>query len=162
MNICIDCGTEYHYDRSNPLGSSSIRCSKCRKKDTKLKKKLRLYEIAGSKCLKCGYSRSIHALKLMDAIEPLHPSRTQEELEQQAKQQFPICLNCLAEIQNREVEMKVTSRSPIKVEFYLTEVQVIKSKLETVSISQDVIQVEVTQNEPTEFRHAKSTSRKLS
>lgn len=130
MNICISCGIEYQYDSNNPLGASSVHCCGCRKKNTKFNKLSRLFEIAGTRCLKCGYNRSIYALKLMDAVAPITAIKTQEQQEKQAHKQFPLCLNCDMEIKVGDVEMKVISSNPIKVEFYLKEVQVTKTKIE--------------------------------
>lgn len=159
MNICIDCGDEYLYDPKNPLGASTIRCSSCRKKDSKFNKKARLFEIAGDRCLKCGYSNSIYALHLFNAIDPLHTPKTQEELEQQAHKQFPLCLNCKAEIESKDVEMKVVSRQPIRVEFYQTRIEVIKTKLEDFNKIES--NVEIVDEEPKEFRQVSTAPKKI-
>lgn len=128
--ICVDCGCDYEYDSNSPLGASSLRCSSCRKKNTRFTKKAKLFEIAGSRCLKCGYSGSIDALQLMDASFPLKKPETQEQLEAQAKKQFTICLNCKAELDSKYYQFKVVSIDPVRVEFYLRSVRMILEKIE--------------------------------
>lgn len=141
MNVCIDCGVDYIYDPNNALGASSSRCTKCRKKDSKINKIIRLFEIAGDRCIKCGYSGSIHALSLFNAIDPLSKPVTQEQLEAQAKKQFVLCLNCKAEIENKVYEMQVISSSPIKVEFYYRQVRVELTKISTYINQSDDVEI---------------------
>lgn len=132
--ICLDCGDDYEYDSNNPLGSSAIRCCPCRKKNSAFAKRARLYEIAGSRCLKCGYSGHIDALKLVDAVLPINgPPKTQEEKELQASKQYTICLNCEAEISSKMYVARITSTKPVKVEFYLKDVSVVYTKVEPVA-----------------------------
>lgn len=136
---CIDCGGDYEYDANNPLGSSSLRCCPCRQKNSTFAKRVRLFEIAGGRCLKCGYTGSIEALKLIDAVLPLNGApKTQEEKELQAHKQYTICLNCDAEINAKMYIAKIiqvpNSHHPnakVLVEFYLKDVSVVYTKVET-------------------------------
>lgn len=136
--ICIDCGSDYSYDADNPLGSSSLRCCRCRQKNSAFAKRARLFEIAGGRCAKCGYSGSIEALKLIDAVLPINgPPKTQEEKELQAHKQYTICLNCDAEINAKMYLAKIVSvpsaanpDQKVVVEFYLKDVQVVYTKVE--------------------------------
>lgn len=143
-NLCIDCGSEYEYDYSRPLGSSSSRCAKCRKRDTIKAKKMALLMIAGvssTQCRKCGYNNSIHALNLIDGVATLCDQTPEEK----ATTQFILCNNCKAEVEANEVEFKVTSKSyPISVEFYIREVKIVRTQIKpSVEYHQDYESVEV-------------------
>lgn len=150
---CIDCGIEYDYNPSKPLGCSSLRCRKCRKKQTELNKKLILILLAGNgkaECRKCSYSRSSSPLRMVDATSHLYRATSQREREDRARRsQFVLCLNCLAEIDANEVEYKVSSTDPVQVEFYSRHVTVVKEKLKSVEApSSDVIETEVVTDGP--------------
>ncbi len=148
MNICLDCGEDYNYDPSNPLGASSTRCPKCRKRDSVKNKKLKLFLIAGhgvAKCRKCGYNNSINALNLIDGVSFLDPPSP----EVKAKQQFILCNNCKAEIDSHEIEFKVTNSkvTPIEVSFFLREVKVIRTEIKpSVEYHHDYQEVEIADN----------------
>jgi DNA-directed RNA polymerase subunit M/transcription elongation factor TFIIS len=147
---CRDCGEAYIYDSSNPLGCSSVRCCKCRKKNSKLNIKFALMEIAGDgvvACRKCGYNRNVSALKLVDAVLPLSKPKTKYEIENQATRQYIICLNCDAEIHSEQVSVRVTdARSyPVLVSFY--ESRMIVEEIST-PFSSPTIKMEVTKDEP--------------
>lgn len=153
MNICLDCGRDYEYDSNNPMGSSSLRCPACRKKDSEKNKKIILFNIAGNeniRCRKCGYSRCLNAIVLADTKLYLNPATTQEEKEKRAKTQYLLCLNCSTEIKSGEVEAKIinTKVYPVEVEFYERRVQIVKTKLDSITYSSDVIEAEVTRDEP--------------
>ena len=159
MNTCIDCGCDYEYNASNPLGASSSRCPRCRKKDSSSNKKIILFNESSNNnivCRKCSYRGSIHALVLIDGVERLAKPKTFEEELKNAKTSFILCLNCQAEIKSNEVEYKVKDSKvyPIVVEFYSRHVTVVKSKLETLNFSSDVCKAEVTRNEPATVRVA--------
>ncbi len=150
MNTCIDCGYDYNYDPNNPLGSSSVRCCKCRKKQSKLNIKFNLLEIAGDgnvSCRKCGYSRSVSALKLLDAVDPIVKPKTKQQLEAQARKQFIVCLNCEAEIQSDQVSIKTTNHTvyPVLVSFY--ESKVVVQEIET-PFNSPSFKMEVTKDSP--------------
>lgn len=134
LNTCVDCGNDYEYDPNRPLGTSSSRCLKCRRKNTELNKKLILILLAGNgkaECRKCGYKRSVNALLLIDAVDYLEPANSLEEKKKRAQEaQFVLCLNCNAEVLANEVEMKVTQTQPVKVEFYSRKVTVVREKIE--------------------------------
>lgn len=123
MNICRDCGEDYIYDSDKPLGSSSVRCAKCRKKNSKLNIKFELLEISGDGnigCRKCGYQKNASALILIDAVTPLSKPKTKEELKAHARKQFVLCLNCNAEIESEQVSVKINNANtyPVIVSFY--------------------------------------------
>lgn len=153
MNICLDCGGDYSYDPNKPLGASSSRCSKCRKRDTIKQKKIALLMIAGHgvlQCRKCGYSRCTSALLLKDAVGFMNEVSSQEEKEIRARSQFILCLNCDAEIESNEVESKVTNSKsyPVEVEFYSREVRVVSTKIEpVVSYHHEYSDVEIVKSE---------------
>jgi Zn ribbon nucleic-acid-binding protein len=164
MNTCIDCGCDYEYDASNPLGASSTRCPKCRKKDSAANKKIILFNEASNSnimCRKCGYQNNINALVLVDGVERLHKPKTFDQEVANAKTQFILCLNCQAEIKSSEVEFKVTdSKSyPIHVEFYSRHVTVVKEKLKSFNFSSNVIEAEITGDNPETTRVARSPER---
>lgn len=131
-NLCIDCGYEYEYDTSKPLGSSSVRCCKCRRKDSLKNKKKELLNIAGKgsiQCRKCGYGNSVHALNLMDGINTLEKLSSQEK----AATQFILCNNCKTEVEANEVEFKVVSKNyPIEVDFFTREVVVVRKQIKPI------------------------------
>src|SRR6478735_1881537 len=150
MNVCIDCGSDYKYDSSNALGASSIRCAKCRKRDTKKQKRISILMIAGNgvlQCRKCGYRSCSGALILVDGVSSIDQPTSREEKERRARAQFLLCLYCSAEINSSEVEFNVTDSKfyPIKVEFYAREVRIVKTKLEAVvNYNREFEDVEVT------------------
>lgn len=149
MNTCLDCGADYHYDPDNALGASSLRCPKCRKKDSEKNKKIILFNIAGKdviRCRKCGYARSWSAIVLADTTNFINPATTQEEREARAKTQYLLCLNCAAEIKSGEVEAKVINSKvyPVEVEFYERQVQIVKTKITPiVSYNHNAIEAEI-------------------
>jgi hypothetical protein len=132
--ICVDCGSDYSYDPNNPKGASSLRCTSCRKKDTKHNQKSDLLAIAGEgnhSCYKCGYSSSISALNLYDLVEPLNKPTSFEEKKKQAEKQMVICNNCLAEINSGDIKININSVSPKSVSFLFARVVLELSKTET-------------------------------
>jgi len=161
---CISCGSEYDYDPSNPLGCSSERCSRCRKRDSILNKKIILFNIAGNgtiQCRKCGYRDCIGALTLVDGKSYLDDPPK----EVRAKTQFILCLNCDAEIKNGAAEFKVIDSKcyPIEVEFYSTKVVVVKTKLESfISYSHDAQEAEVVRGAPEGIGDAKARTKRIS
>ena len=170
MNICIDCGSDYFYDPSKPLGASSERCPSCRKKDSEKNKKIILFNIASAgtvaMCRKCGYKNSPSAFVLMNAVALLgKPPDSFEEKKKQAERQFIVCLNCKAEIDSNEVEYKVTdSKSrPVKVEFYSRKVQIVREKIDPiVEFSSDAVEAEVVTDDPfNDIKRAKIPTMKM-
>jgi hypothetical protein len=91
---------------------------------------------------------------LADTKLYLDPATTQEEKEKRAKTQYLLCLNCAAEIKSNEVEAKIinTKVYPVEVEFYERRVQVVKTKLNSITYSSDVIEAEVTRDQPATAR----------
>ncbi len=154
MKTCIDCGAEYDYDSSRPLGSSSERCASCRKKDSARNKKIILLNIAGNgtpQCRMCGYS-NISGLTLIDGINYLIKPSTLQQKEKNARKQFIVCYNCAAKLQSNEMEFKVTNPNsyPIEVEFYSRHVRIVREKLiPKVNYGSEAIEAEVTRDEPT-------------
>lgn len=147
MKICISCGNDYEYDCNRPLGASSERCSRCRKKQSILNKKIELLNIASNnnpKCFKCGY-RNPTGLILIDGVLPLIKPRNETQLKLQAKRQFVLCLNCNSELQNNLIEIKVidVSIQPIKVEIYEVKVEVVRQKLSTSINYKDGSEIEI-------------------
>lgn len=169
MNTCIDCGREYPYESANPLGSSTDRCCACRKKSSKLNKKIILLEIAGHgiiQCRKCGYSRSPNAIYLVDAILQINKAENEESLKRQAEKQFLLCANCKTELQFGEISMKVINSNckPIDVAFYTKKVRIVveESRIESaVNYTSDAVEVEVVTGGDN-LRHAPQIVRKLS
>lgn len=152
MKSCIDCGNDYDYDPNNPKGSSSERCAACRKRDSARNKKIILLNIAGHHnpiCRMCGYSKT-GGLTLIDAIPCLSPPTTQQEKEAQALRQFVLCLNCKSQLDAREIQFKViNSKPPMEIEFYSRHVRIVEEKITpTVNYSHDVIETEITREEP--------------
>lgn len=148
--ICLDCGNDYNYDPSNPLGASSNRCCKCRKRDSEKNKKLILLEIAGHgqiRCCKCGYN-NVAALALMDAVFPLGgKAESFDERKRAAKDQYIICHNCREEIKAGEIEVKVKGLNPVSVEFYAKVITVTKVMVGSNEKS-DALDCEITTDEP--------------
>ena len=169
MNICIDCGRDYIYDPNNPKGSSAYRCSNCRKKETELQKKIKLFSIASNgppSCRCCNYSKSERALSLIDAVNFLEKASNQEEKEKQAKRQFVVCLNCKARIDGGELEFKINDSSscPVNVSFFETKVIVTKERKEikVENKSQDALEVEIVEGETGELHRANARAKRIS
>lgn len=167
MNTCIECGDDYPYDPSNPLGASSVHCPRCRKRQSKLNKKIILFNIAGNgkiQCRSCGYSRSVNAIVLINGVNFLNENPNEEEKKLQAKQQFLLCLCCDAQVKAGEVDFRVTNSkvSPICVEFYERKVVVCveKRRMEAaVNYSSDVIQTELSSDGDSAKRISRKTPR---
>jgi len=155
MNICIECGTDYDYNPSKPLGASSERCCSCRKKDSEKNKKIILFNIASSgnpMCRKCGYRSSVSAMTLINAVTPIGKLPDGfEDKKKQAEKQFIVCLNCKAELDANEAEFKVLSSkcTPVDVEFYSRKVTVVREKIkQVVTYTDDAIEPEITTDSP--------------
>jgi hypothetical protein len=165
---CIDCGEEYEYNPSKPLGASSARCSRCRKRDSILNKKIILFNIAGNgnlQCRKCGYKDCVSALTLLDGKSFLGDPKTQDEKEVRAKSQFILCLNCDAEIKQCLFEFKVIDSScyPIEVEFYSLKVTIVKEKITPkVSYTHDAREAEIVGDSPEGISNAKARVKRIS
>lgn len=146
MKTCISCGNDYPYDCNKPLGSSADRCSRCRKHQTILNKKIVLLDIASNdnpKCYKCGYHNPT-GLILIDGIKPLFKPKNEIQQSVQAKKQFILCLNCNSELEHNLIEVNVVdSKSyPIKVEMYEVNVQVVKKQIQPTIIYNDEHSIE--------------------
>lgn len=157
-NICIDCGREYDYDSSNPLGASAYRCCACRKRQSRKNKKIKLFFIASPNpaCRICGYSNPV-ALNLVDAIERFNKPENEKEKEQAAKTQFIVCSNHLAEIQEGEIGFKVTNSKsyPVEVSFFSRKVLVVEEPLKAaIEYSSDAKETEVVTGRTCEAIHA--------
>lgn len=134
MNTCIHCGNDYPYDSNDPKGASAAHCPKCRKRQSKKNKIIELLNIACNgniMCRKCGYRNPV-ALSLFDGVMALSPPTNDEQRKIKAKTQYALCLNCAAEVDAEEVEVKVINSkvTPIQVEFYERKVVVIRQLIQ--------------------------------
>ena len=159
MRTCIDCGIDYKYHSSKPLGASADRCCSCRKKDSVKNKKIILLNIAGGGeigCRMCGYHNTILSLNLVDGVSILGKKDvTEEGKKKQAEKQFILCSNCLGEVEDNKVKYRVTNAKviPIEVEFYTTKVEVVKTILKPKKqYSSDAIEAEITTDGPKDVR----------
>jgi len=60
---CSLCGREYVYKKSNRQGHRRTTCNTCTTNEWRRKTKIRLADILGGACKKCGYSRCVAALE---------------------------------------------------------------------------------------------------
>lgn len=139
MNTCIKCGSDYEYDSAKPLGSSSVMCASCRKKNTiENKKAEQLWKIIPNpRCFKCGHTKTC-------ALKPIPSVAAIDKSEVDISSCFILCLNCEAEVKSGDIYTRVTNSKsrPVGVSFYQTRVTVLVQELPA-SVSCDVIDVDV-------------------
>ncbi len=166
IRTCVDCGFDYNYNSQDCRGATKWRDARCQKRHKALEKRRILMEIAGNgriNCRCCGYAKYEAAIDMMPAIE--HVVKKIIDPKEKAKQSFLICANCKEAIKFNKVKLKVidTSVCPVNVEFYDTNVDVVKKEVKLPdrihNVSMDAETLEVVKDAPQEgqLKSAKRT-----
>ena len=103
MNKCRECKKDFVYDRAK--GHRKDLCNTCKTNLRNRKKKLDLITIAGSKCVKCGYSKCQQVLQFHH-VDPKTKSfnisggynRSMDALKEEIAKCILVCANCHIEI----------------------------------------------------------------
>jgi hypothetical protein len=108
--VCPECGKSYVYDRST--GSRPGRCASCWVIYRKKKRKTKILELFGGKCVICGYDKCPAALKFHHVDQSTKifnisgsENRSWKSLVEEIKKCILVCGNCHDEIHwfNRDV-----------------------------------------------------------
>lgn len=111
--ILCKCGRQYKYCRDK--GHNKEWCNSCRSNSRRFKRKQKLVALAGGKCKRCGYNRSVKVLEFHHrnpaekkfAISGSHTRAWAEILKEMQKCDL-LCANC-----HREVEEESSVRIPL-------------------------------------------------
>lgn len=113
--ICEICDKQYIYSKCR--GNSLQKCTACKTKIARIRRKLKMILYKGGKCIKCNYDKCITALefhhrdptnKLFDIADSAY-NRNWERVKNEIDKCDLLCSNC-----HREVEENNTSKKILK------------------------------------------------